>query len=61
MSNGKTDQPSGLPPDKDVTLKAPDDQKSAKLQPPDKKPGDIPGKYEGKSSEELREILGEQE
>lgn len=61
MSNGKKDQPLGLPPDKDVLLKSPADQKSAKPQPPDKEPGKKPDKYEGKSTEELREILTEQE
>jgi len=61
MSNGKKDQPSGLPPDKDVALKAPVDQKSAKQVPPDKEPGKKPDKYEGKSTDELRGILTEQE
>jgi len=61
MSNGKTGQSSDLPPDKDVNLKTPADQKSAKPLPPDKKSGAKPDKYEGKSTEELRDILTEQE
>lgn len=61
MSNGKKEQPPVLPPDKDVKLRAPVDQKDAKPQPPDKTPGDKPDKYEGKSVEELRGFLADQE
>lgn len=61
MSNGKTGQSSDLPPDKDVVLKTPADQKSAKPLPPDKEPGKKPDKLEGKSTEELREMFTEQE
>jgi len=61
MSNGTTGEPGNIPPDKGVVIKAPDDQRSTKAEPPDKKPDKKLGKYEGKTAEELQEILGEQE
>jgi len=66
MSNGKTGQLSDeelLKGTKVSSGKAPDKPDAAKTLPPDDKTGvkKEPGKYDGKSDEELRQILADQE